>query len=418
MTSCLRDALCLLGAATLTLAPHDLLGEIREGTPSGKQAPAADARHPVSTPRFDALAKEVSRAVTSGHLDQGIALYERALKQDPGWLEAHWALATLLYDVSRYEPALTHFKVVVKAQPDNGTALAFQGLCRAMLGEREQAVLDLRRAIELGIGVPRVATAARYHAAVLTNQLGDPDGAFEILRALAGEDEDSPLIINAFGVILLRLPWSPEDIPPDKQDMIRLAGRAGYDMGRARRSSVGYLAIEELVSRYPDEPNVHFAYGMFLLPDDPAAAIEQFRQELRVSPNHYVAMIQLALAELRRGRAQEALPFAEKAASLAPDVPASHVALGRALLALGQIDRAIAEMEAAVKLAPEIPRLHYSLAQAYRHARRREDAMREMREFQALQATTGATEEQEDLPPDVPPPPADGNTGQRGGGKR
>lgn len=101
-------------------------------------------------------------------------------------------------------------------------------------------------------------------------------------------------------------------------------------------------------------------------------------------------MIQIALTELRRGRAQAALPVAEKAAELTPNVPAARMVLGRALLALGQTDRAIGEMEVAVKLAPEVARLHYSLAQAYQQADRSEDAARERREFQKLNKTSGA----------------------------
>jgi len=182
--------------------------------------------------------------------------------------------------------------------------------------------------------------------------------------------------------------------------MVLLAGRAGFHMARARRSAVGYLAIEELASRYPAQPNVHYAYGMFLLPDDPAAAVEEFRRELRVSPDHHVAMIQLALVELKQGRAAEALPFAEKAAALAPDVPASHVALGRALLAVGQIERGVAEMEAAVRLAPEVPKVRYGLIQAYRRAGRLEDAAMEQKEFQRLQpdSRAGPGEDDESVP--------------------
>jgi predicted Zn-dependent protease len=171
--------------------------------------------------------------------------------------------------------------------------------------------------------------------------------------------------------------------------MVLLAGRAGYDMARPRRSANGRLAIDELGSRYPAEPNVHYARGTYLVADDPAAAIEEFRRELAVSPDQHVAMIQIALAEEKRGHADVALPFAEKAVSLAPNMPAAHIALGRALLALGQVERAVQEMEAATRLAPEIPRLHYSLAEAYDRAGRKEDAARERSEFVKLRATSG-----------------------------
>ena len=81
-------------------------------------------------------------------------------------------------------------------------------------------------------------------------------------------------------------------------------------------------------------------------------------------------MIQLALTELRRGRAEEALPVAAEAARLAPRVPAARLVHGRALLAAGQTEAGVREMEEAVRLAPETPKLHLSLAAAYAEAGR------------------------------------------------
>ena len=98
-----------------------------------------------------------------------------------------------------------------------------------------------------------------------------------------------------------------------------------------------------------------------------------------------VAMIQIAFAELKRGRGTDALPMAERAAELAPNVPAAHLAVGRSRLAVGEVEGAVAAMEAAVGLAPENPRLHFALAQAYQQAGRTDDATREKQEFLRLE---------------------------------
>jgi predicted Zn-dependent protease len=163
------------------------------------------------------------------------------------------------------------------------------------------------------------------------------------------------------------------------------------------------MALEELVSRYPTTPNVHYALGMYLLVDEPANAIEEFRKELAVSPRHHVAMIQIALAELRRGRAEDALPSAEQAARLAPNVPAARLAYGRALLTLGRSEEAMRELEEAVKLAPDNARLHYALAQAYAGAGRSADAARERGEFLKLQKTSGAAAQEPEAPASMTP---------------
>ncbi len=362
---------------------------------SGVAARAAEvagtAQSHGAAPSFEALAARAAKAREAGRLEQAALLYRRALRQRPAWLEGRWALGTLLYDQNRFREAAPEFARVVEARPADGQPLALLGLCRARLGDERAALEDLLKARRLGITSAQVRSVVTFQTAVLLNRLGDPDGAFEVLRPFAVDGDDRPAVIEAFGLITLRLPLLPGEVAEDQREMVLLAGRGGYHMARARRSEVGRMALEELVSRYPATPNVHYALGMYLLVDDPAAAIEELRRELSVSPRHHVAMIQIALAELRRGRAEAALPMAQEAARLAPDVPAAHLACGRALLAVGRPQEAVAEMEAAVKLAPENPRLHFSLAQAYAGAGRSADAARERGEFARLQKASGDT---------------------------
>jgi tetratricopeptide (TPR) repeat protein len=343
---------------------------------------------------FDSLAAKAAAAREEERFEEAIDLFAQALEKDHSRLEGHWALATLLYDADRFEEAVEHFRPVVAARPGDGLALALLGLSDAQIGEHEEALAALMKARVVGIPSPEVLAVVNYQAALLLNQAGDPDGALEVLRKFAMDGDDSPGVIVAFGLATLRLPLLPAEIPEEKQEMVLLAGRVGYHMSRARRTSIGRLAAEELVSRYPSEPNVHFALGMYLLPDDQAAAVEELRRELAVSPDHHVAMIQIALAELKRGRGAEALPMAERAAELAPNVPAAHLALGRSLLAVGEVERGVAAVETAVALAPENPRLRFALAQAYQQAGRVDDANREREEFLRLeQASSGGARE-------------------------
>ena len=58
----------------------------------------------------------------------------------------------------------------------------------------------------------------------------------------------------------------------------------GAPDGRRRRTP-----SSSLVSRYPDTPNVHYAYGVFLLAEQPDKAIEVFKRELKVSPQNVYA---------------------------------------------------------------------------------------------------------------------------------
>ncbi len=111
-------------------------------------------------PSFDQLAKKAAAAKEAGQLDDAIQYYGQALGLRPGWMEGHWALGTLLYDLDRYSEARDHFRRVVQAEPKNSLALAFKGLCELQLKNYERALGELQQARALG-SFPSPATRRR-----------------------------------------------------------------------------------------------------------------------------------------------------------------------------------------------------------------------------------------------------------------
>jgi tetratricopeptide (TPR) repeat protein len=335
-------------------------------------------------PTFEQLVKRAGDARAAGRVDEALRHYGKALGLKPGWIEGHWAVATLLFELDRCAEAREHFRRVVAAQRQDGLAWAMTGLCDARLKDYDVALADLQQARGFGIKDPKVVSIAMFQTALLLNHAGNPEAAFEVLREFATQGKDNPAVIVAFGLSMLRLRYMPEEVPAEKREMVQLAGRGGYHLARGRRTAIGRLALEELVSRYPSEPNVHYAFGAYIAPEEPEAAIEEFRKELRTSPEHYPAMIQIASLETRRGNAKEAVPIAEQAVKIAPEAPAGRLVLGRALLETGEPVRAIQELEKGASLAPQTADIQFSLARAYQRAGRTEDAERARQEFLRL----------------------------------
>ena len=60
----------------------------------------------------------------------------------------------------------------------------------------------------------------------------------------------------------------PIELPPDRREMVLMAGRASYMMA-TRNTAAAEKAFQALVARYPETPNVHYAYGVFLLQEQP-----------------------------------------------------------------------------------------------------------------------------------------------------
>jgi len=259
------------------------------------------------------------------------------------------------------------------------------GLCQFQTGEYERAVISLQRGRGLGVtDNSELASVTRYHAALLYIRFEQFEVAFDILTEFMRVGNYSPKVVEAFGLALMRMPFLPKEIPPDKREQILIAGQAGYNMA-ARQLDQARTAFDMLLERYSQEPNVHYAFGVYLLTQDADAALKEFRRELEISPNHFPAMVQMAFEYLKRDQYNDALPLAEKAVQIAPKMFPARNVLGRVLLELGQVDRAVKELEEGVRIAPSSPEMHFALSRAYSRAGRKEDANRERELFKKLQ---------------------------------
>ena len=347
-------------------------------------AQTAKRRATTTASSFDQLSKKAAEARDANRIDEAIALYRQALKSKPSWAEGWWYLGTLFYDLERHAEAREALQRLAALKPDGGPTWALIGLCEFRLREFQQALIHLMRARVLGLGGnEQIAFVANYHAALLLTRFEQFEGGTEILSQLAKQHPANPAIIEAFGINMLRLPYLPPELPPEKRELVLRMGRAG-DQFLSNRVDESRREFEDLIRDYPKTPNIHYAYGVFLLRESPDAALEEFRRELELSPKHVPSMLQIAFEYLKRNEHTAGLPFAEQASQLDPNSFPARNALGRILLELGQIERAIKELETGVKLAPDSPEMHFALARAYSRAGRKAEAAKERAEFMRL----------------------------------
>jgi predicted Zn-dependent protease len=337
--------------------------------------------HPDS---FDGLQARAATAREAGRLDEALGLYRKALDLRSDWDEGRWYVASVLYELERHAEASDAFSEVLRHQPTHAGAIGLRGLCRFRLRQYESALVDLLQAIRMGVArTPGIAVAVRYHAAILLTQFGDFEVANQMLTEFAAEGTETPEIIGAFGLNVLRMPLLPAEASADDRAMVMLAGRAGYALA-ARQIEAARRAIDDLVARYPQTPNVHYIRGVFLLTEDADRALEAFRRELAISPSHVPARLQIAFEFLKRGEPERARAAAAEAVKLEPEHFAARLALGQVLLETNDADRAVAELEQAAALAPESPQTYFLLARAYARVGRTADAERARAEFTRL----------------------------------
>jgi tetratricopeptide (TPR) repeat protein len=355
---------------------------------SARPAPAARAPTKPAAAKaaasFEAIAAKAEEARQAGRLDDAVTHYQKALSLKPDWPEGAWALGTALYELERFADARDAFRRVLTRHPETGATWAFKGLCEFRLKNYDTALSDLTEARNRGVTVSRdVADVARYHTAILLTRMEQYEQALSIFADFGLEGNDAPRIIEGMGLATLRMPMLPDELPGPRREMVMMAGRAQYFM-TARLGSAAQNAFEALANRYPETPHVHYAFGVFLMAEQPDAAIEEFKRELRVSPQHVWAKVQIAFSLIKRGEYAEAKPWAQAAVDGMPTAFVARNALGQVLLETGDVDGAIRELEAGVKLASDSPAMHFALARAYRRAGRGADADREQAEFTRL----------------------------------
>jgi len=333
---------------------------------------------------FDSLAKRADEARQANRPDEATTLYLRALRLNPAWKEGWWRAGAIFYERDRYAEAREAFLKLVAIDRKFGPALAMLGLCEFRLRQYEPALIHLRQGNLLGVGEnSELRMVARYHEAILHNRFEQFELAYDVMAPLINEQPETSDLVFALGLAMLRMACLPPEAPADKREMVFKAGRATSYLITKRQQEAAQ-EFKELAENYSDSPGAHYAYGVFLLRYDPGAAIEEFRRELRVSPKHVHARLQIAFEMIKQGRHPEGATYAEEAVKLAPDLFAAHNALGRILLETGEVERAVKEIETAVKLAPESPEMYFALARAYNRANRPKDAERARAEFTRL----------------------------------
>jgi predicted Zn-dependent protease len=117
---------------------------------------------------------------------------------------------------------------------------------------------------------------------------------------------------------------------------------------------------------------------------DQLAAIDEFKREIEINPEHVPARLRIAAA-LYKTDSDAGIAYAEQAVKLAPEVPLGHYLLGLLLLDTNHHERSIPELEIARKAFPRDAKLYLALGTAYARVGRTQEAARARATFERLQ---------------------------------
>lgn len=348
----------------------------------------AAAQHPAAPPRqnFAQLVQSAENARELGRNDDAIQLFRRALSQQPDSEEALWYLGTLLYEKEQYADARDVLRQFITLRGDAAPGWALLGLCEFQLREYPRALDHLQRAMKQGIGDRKdLAKSVLYDLVVLLTRFERYDES----QALFAFSEPAPSLTEPAGLAGLRLPLLPAEIPPDRRELVDLAGTAVMAL-QAERADEAESAFKRLIAAYPNEPGVHFLYGAYVARQHPDEAVPEFEREMQISPFHVLARVRLAEQFIARREFDRALEFARQAIQLDPKRASAHAFAGEALIGKGNAAEGIKELETAEAHDPTVSRVHWDLMRAYAAAGRKEEAKREQQEMKKLLDSEGS----------------------------
>jgi Flp pilus assembly protein TadD len=121
------------------------------------------------------------------------------------------------------------------------------------------------------------------------------------------------------------------------------------------QAAAAKTAFEELLAKYPTEPDLHLFLGISQLRlRNPDGAVLSIKRAIELNPNHIEARTLLGWFELEiRGNVDGAIQQYAKVVELKPDSPQAHVNLGVAYKNKGQLENALISYDRALEQRPD-----------------------------------------------------------------
>lgn len=343
-------------------------------TPAGREKPQS----------FEQISRAAGLARNQNHDDEAIGLYAQALQLRPDWQEGLWYQGTLFYQKQDFVQAREVLRRFVALDSQASPGWVILGMSEFQLRDYSRSLDHLQRALSIGLGDRMdLARSAQYFEAVILTRFERYDDSMTVLGSLHRSGENPDLLVEPIGLAALRMPLLPSEIPSDRQELVRMAGQGSLTI-ESEHPDETEKVFSEMVTRYPDEPGVHFLYGVFLMDVRPEEGIRQMKRELEISPFHVGARLRIAEEYIKESKFDNALQLSEEAINLEPNNAQAHMILGETLMGKGDASRGITELETAQKLSPDSVRTHWDLLQAYSSAGRKEDAKREKEDIERL----------------------------------
>ena len=268
--------------------------------------------------------------------------------------------------------------------PEQGVNLAMAGHCPEAMPLLDQSM----RASDTTVEVRRTVALAGVRCSMILNQQNDAMSFLSWLQQAYPKDPDVLfLAVHVFKDLSERNAQALLNNAPDSPLVIQLNAERFEQQNRIPEAIAEYRVF---LKRTPNAPNIHYRIGGLLMSEPGTSptlleeARKEFEQELKVNVQNPGAEFYLGEIARQSNDLPAAMEHYRQALKLYPGFAEASLGLGRSLLDSNRAEDAVAPLEAAVKGEPDNPTAHLALATAYQRMGRKDDATRQF----ALQKET------------------------------
>ncbi|QNN24603.1 tetratricopeptide repeat protein [Planctomycetales bacterium ZRK34] len=302
-----------------------------------------------------------------GHLERAFHTVEQSINLDAERSESHYIMGLIFQRWQQYEPAYKEYKLAYEARPDDVSPLLAMGEMLVKLNRPDEAItllsaklkyFDHNPAIRVGLG--RIYMLKR-----------DMPKAVALLReATLLAPEDKTVLEQLTMAEYAAGRW------PDAIDHLKaLLADKNYADRADLHSALGdcYLATQrplearrvfmELTREHPNDVNawIKLAECAWAVEDNVRLS-QATRQVLSLSPDRHEGYLLRGMMEMRTGNKAKALPWFDRAASLATNNASPLIMKGMTLEQMGRPAEAAAAYRQALTVAPDDTRAQRLLA--------------------------------------------------------
>jgi serine/threonine-protein kinase len=282
-------------------------------------------------------------------LPAAVALLSRARDVYPSdfWLNHHLGYYSMVNEPPAYEEAVRYLTVAGALRPKSVSARYYLAVARSRQADDKKAMEACREALALR---PNYSPAHQRLGAIYAMR-GDFDGAIESFRRAIEFQEDSSKAHSGLGGALA-------EKGRFKEALDHLNKAIEYDKRNARLRKPYADYPRRNADAYNNRGSVWIRIGEL------DKSIADYKEAIRLKPDHALAHGGLGSALALKGRWKEALKEYQKAAQYDPKLADAHYNLGLTYQKLGDLDKSVAEYREAVQLRPRDAEYIYTLAAA------------------------------------------------------